>query len=237
MRSLLVSLAVALLGAAITACDHAGRGATAPSRAASTATATAVGPGVAPSMSAYEAPTHLRGLRGDGDRDSPSWGDGYLSPDDDNDRNLDHQPGDAHEGYRDADDLDSLTVGHPANAAETKTIEDLVRRYYAVAAAGNGAKACSMMARGLAKAAPRDYGKFGAPYLHGVNTCAQVTSLQFEHSRSQITPAVQFTAVHVENESRAYALFGSRTTPASYIAVVREDGSWKIGALIGGPLP
>lgn len=232
-----MSLAVALLGAGIAACGHAGRGAVSPSRAASAASASAVAPSTTPGMSAYEAPTRLRGLKGDGDHDSPSWADGYHSPDDDNDGSIDHQPGDEHEGYRDSDDLDSLRVGHPANAAETKAIEGLVRRYYAVAATGDGAKACSMMARGFARAAPVDYGKFGASYLHGAKTCARVALLQFEHSRDQITAAVQFTAVHMENENRAYALFGSRTTPASYIAVVREDGSWKIGALIGGPLP
>ena len=189
-------------------------------------------------MSGYEPPTHVRGLKGDGDRDTSNWDDGYRTPDNDEDPALDrHQPSDTHEGYRDADDLDSLRVGIPMSPAATKAIEALVRRYYAVAKRGDGAKACSMMDRSFANAVPVDYGKLGALYLRAGKTCAQVASLQFKHSRLQIATAIFFTAVHLENADRAYALFGARAAPASFIAVVREGRVWKIGALLGQPMP
>jgi hypothetical protein len=250
MKVLPTLLAVALLTVALVGCGGSGKGSPSTSRAASTGTASASGAsstgasqgtatsGVGVPMSAYEPPTHLPGLKGDGDRDVRSWDDGYRSPDNDEDPALDHQPSDANEGYRDADDLDSLSVGHPASAADTKAIEALVKRYYAVAVTGNGAKACSMMARGFARGVPVDYGKFGPPYLHGLKTCAAIVSLQFKHFRSRITSAIRFTAVHQDNNAdRAYALFGSRTTPAGFIDVNRENGVWKIGALLGGPMP
>jgi hypothetical protein len=188
-------------------------------------------------MSAYETPTRLKGLKGDGDHDESRWDDGYRTPDNDEDPGLDHQPSDTNEGYRDADDLDSLSVGHPASASDTKAIEALVRRYYAVAATGNGTKACAMMDRGFAAAVPVDYGKFGPSYLHAGKTCAQIVALQFAHLRFLISTAIEFTAVHQESANRAYAIFGSRTTPAAYIGVDRENGTWKMGALLGGPEP
>ncbi len=188
-------------------------------------------------MSAYEPPTRLRGLKGDGDRDESSWKDGYRTADNDEDAQLDHRPNDVPEGYRDADDLDTLRVGHPMSPSETKTIEALVRRYYAVAITGNGAKACAMMDRGYAHAVPVDYGRFGPPYLHGAKTCAAALTLEFKDLRSQITTAIEFTAVHQESADRAYALFGSKTTPASFLGVDRENGVWKIGGLLGTPMP
>lgn len=189
-------------------------------------------------MSGYEPPTKLHFLKGDGDADARSWEDGHGTPDNDEDPGLDRRPGsDAGEGYRDADDLDSLRVGVPASPADMRAIEAVVKRYYAVAATGDGAKACAMMARAFAKSVPVDYGKYGPPYLHGGKTCASIAARQFHRARDQITPAIYITAVHLEHPDRAYALFGSRTTPASFIAVVREGSTWKIGALMGRPQP
>lgn len=239
-----------LLASALVSCGGASKHtASAVSRAPSGAFARSTGtssssltgngarPFVGRPMSAYEPPTRLRGLQGDGDHDESSWDDGYRAPDNDEDPGLDHQPSDSPEGYRDADDLDSLSVGHPASAADTEAIEAVVRRYYAVAATGNGARACAMMGRSFAEAVPIDYGKFGKSFLHAGKTCAQIADLQFEHSRSQITASIQITVVHQTSPTRAYALFGSSTTPASFIAVEREGGAWKVAALLGRPEP
>jgi hypothetical protein len=248
MRAMLSSVALVLLLGAGVGCGGSTHDTPTSSRAvastgASTETSSkyngplTVQPGKRLPMSGYEPPTHVRGLKGDGDQDSSMWDDGYRAPDNDEDPALDHRPSDANEGYRDADDLDSLRVGIPMNAADTKAIEALVRRYYAVAMRGEGAKACSMMTRSFANSVPLDYGKFGAAYLHAGKTCAQIASLQFRHSHSQIPKTLFFTAVHLENASRAYALFGSRTAPAGFIAIDREAGVWKIGALLGRSMP
>lgn len=246
MRALLGTLALLLSGCgALTACGSSGeRPVPTPARA-SRATSTyngpsTVDPGKALPMSGYEPPTKLRFLKGDEDRDSGMWDDGYRKPDNDEDSRLDHTHSDirdANEGYRDADDLDSLRVGVPASLADAKTIAGVVKRYYAVAVTGNGAKACTMMARSFVRSVPLDYGKFGAPYLHGGKTCADIASREFAHSHRTITAAVYITAVHLEHPDRAYALFGSRTGPASFITVVREGGVWKIGALLGRAMP
>lgn len=48
-------------------------------------------------------------------------------------------------GPIDGDDYAILDFGHPADAAEKGKIAALVRRYYEVAVAEDGAKACSML--------------------------------------------------------------------------------------------
>jgi hypothetical protein len=237
------SLAVAIALAVAAGCGDSGKKpASTSQRRVSTAASTVeppatVDPGKALPMSGYEPPTKLHFLRGDGDRDVASDADGYKTLDNDEDPRLDGSRGDTREGYRDADDLDSLRVGVPASRADAKAIIAAVKRYYAVAVTGNGAKACSLMARAFVRSVVVDYGEFGPSYLHGAKSCTAIAERQFRHARNQLTAAVHVTAVHLEHPDRAYALFGSRTTPASFIAVVREGGAWKVGALMGRPVP
>lgn len=242
-KALLAALVGWALLAGLVACGGARKGSSvssatdmrAASHAASSSPSTLTQyPGQRRPMSAYEPPTHLP-LKGDSDHDARTWDDGYRTPDNDEDPGLDHQPSDAREGYRDADDLDSLRVGIPESPANTRAIEALVRRYYAVAASGDGAKACAMMDRGFAESAPVAYGRFGPPYLRGGKTCAQIAMLEFKHDHSLISTKLVFTAVHEESPNRAYALFGSTTSPASFIGADRENGVWKIGSLLGRP--
>jgi hypothetical protein len=245
MRLLLAPLGLVLSIACLAACGSSGKNTSSRQHSASRAASAipapwTVDPGKALPMSGYEPPTQLRFLKGDGDRDTSMWEDGHRTPDNDEDARLDHMrndPSDVREGYRDADDRDSLTVGVPASPAAAKTIAAVVKRYYAVAVTGNGAKACSMMARSFARSVVVDYGKFGAPYLHGAKSCAEIASREFAHSRRMITAAIYITAVHLEHPDRAYALFGSRTAPAGFIAVVREGGMWKVDALLGRVMP
>jgi hypothetical protein len=240
-KTLLTIIAVPLLAAGLVACGGSSRGATSASHPAVAVATNPSDSGTvrakALPMSAYEPPTKVRGLMGDGDRDAPGDADGYRTPDDDEDSNLDGQPKDENEGYRDSDDLDSLRVGHPASAADRKAVEAIVKRYYAVAVTGDGASACSLMDRAFAKSVPIDYGQFGAPYLHGGKTCAEIATREFKHSRKLLASAIYITAVHLEHPDRAYALFGSRTAPAGFIAVQREGRSWKIASLVGRPQP
>jgi hypothetical protein len=232
MKALLVSLVAVLLGLGIAACGGAGRGTGSTPHASSSVAASRGAPG----SRVYEAAPH-HGLKNDGDVDPVGDADRDNSADNDHDPWLDYQYGNESDRYHDRDDMDRLNVGYVGSVADAKAITALVKRYYAVAVAGDGAEACAMMPPGFVKAVPLDYGKLGPSYLHGGKTCAAVVSLQFEHSRKQLTPAIQVTGVHFEHSDRAYAMFGSKTTPASFIAVVREGASWRIGALIGGPLP
>lgn len=67
-------------------------------------------------------------------------------------------------------------------------------------------------------------------------SCQTVVSLLFRHFHKRLNGRVQVTGVRI-NGNEAYAFVGSTTKPASFIIVKREGGDWKIGTLLGGPLP
>jgi hypothetical protein len=178
-----------------------------------------------------------RALRGDEDHDLIGDSDQDNNADNDHDPSADYKTNTEAGDYHDEDDGDLAVYGHTAGKADTRTITALVKRYYVAAAAGDGAAACSMIGSTLAETIPEDYGREPGPsYLRGGKTCQAVASLLFKHLHSQTTGAVQVTNVLVTG-SHALALFGSRTMPASDIALKRERGVWKIDGLIGGPLP
>jgi hypothetical protein len=174
-------------------------------------------------------------LANDGDNEQPGDEDSDNSFDVDNDGYADHQPIPNNSVYHDADDRAALAFGKAASARDRQAVVALVESYYAVAAADDGRRACSMIDAALAQAAPSDYGKFGPAYLHGGKTCAAVLTLLFRHEHRRLPPAIQVTGVRVGGGG-GFALFGSKTTPASEISVKRQGGSWKVGALIGFPL-
>jgi hypothetical protein len=86
-------------------------------------------------------------------------------------------------GPIDADDYAVLDFGHPASAAERGNILALVRRYYEVAVAENGPKACSMLYPSAAKEVVEEDGRL--PGLTG-NTCAVVIAKLFKQRHRQI---------------------------------------------------
>jgi ketosteroid isomerase-like protein len=139
-------------------------------------------------------------------------------------------------GYRDADDGTSFSYAHTANAADEQTIAATVKRYYAIAAAGDGQRACSMLMPSLVRAVPLDYGRLGPPYLRGAKTCRTVLALLFRHLHSGLSAPIAVTGVLVDGD-HAYALLGSAKTPAGYITLQREHGAWKIAVLLGGGMP
>lgn len=127
------------------------------------------------------------------------------------------------------------TYGHVAGATDRQAVTTLVKRYYATAVAGDGAKACTMIYSTLEEAVPNDYGKPpGRPELKG-KTCAVVLSKLFRDRREQPTTdltTIQVTGVRVDGD-RGFALLRSRTMPAGEIGVERETGEWKIDSLLG----
>jgi hypothetical protein len=183
---------------------------------------------------------------------SPYLNDGDAEKKDDRDADNatpSHEDGDAdsveeYEGsngndrYHDGDDAAVVAGGHPLGANDAQAIAAVVKRYYAAAAAGDGAVACTMIAAPLRHAIPEDYGheSVGPLYLRAGRTCPQVMSLLFKHFRRGLRSAVAVTGTSaLGGETRA--LLGSKTMPASVIAVTREGGSWKIDNLLGAPLP
>jgi hypothetical protein len=101
-------------------------------------------------------------------------------------------------GPIDADDYAVLDFGHPASATERRKILALVRRYYAVAVAEDGPKACSMLYPSAAKEVVEEDGRL--PGLTG-STCAVVISKLFKQRHRQIVADLHsFKAVRVRIE-------------------------------------
>jgi hypothetical protein len=139
-------------------------------------------------------------------------------------------------GYRDTDDSRVLLYGHAASPTERARITSIVKRYYAVAASGDGRTACSMLPPSLVRALPQDYGERGLPYLRGAKTCQAVMERLFAHSHSELSAPVAVTGVLV-NHNYAYTLLGSPKMRASYITLHRERGVWTINTLLGNGMP
>jgi hypothetical protein len=152
---------------------------------------------------------------GDGDKDAPSSaGDGF-----------------------DGDDASVRDYGHAAGAADARAITALVTRYYAAAAAGDGASACALTYALVAESLPEEYGQPPGPlYLRGASTCKAVLTIVFEHFHAQLSEPVAVTAVRVDGQ-RGEALLGFRALPAGVIEVRREHGAWKIDRLLALALP
>jgi hypothetical protein len=173
----------------------------------------------------------------DGDNDIIGDADQDNNRDNDNDNPEDHKPND-NDLYHDSDDESVVAFGHEADAADKHAITAIVKRYYAVGAAGDGTMACSMLSPGLARAVPEDYGRnsAGPAYLRAGTNCPGVMDLLFRRLHAQLVAAVAVTSVRVSHDE-GFALLGSQSVSAGDIAVLRQDGVWKIDAVLGGALP
>jgi hypothetical protein len=159
----------------------------------------------------------------------------YLRGDDDADET----------NHKDEDDYSTRNYGHAASAGDKRTIVALVKRYYAVAAADDGARACVLIYSSLAKgsnlgeAAEVAYPPApGVPPLRG-RSCAQIMSLLFKEDHQQLAAdvaTIEVTSVRVKGRY-GLALLGFRTSPERQIPVRRERGVWKIDTLLDEELP
>jgi hypothetical protein len=175
-------------------------------------------------------------LKGDEDDDDTAAGETPGNSSHDNDADFDNDYKKESKGYRDSDDSSVVAYGHATNPADWRAIAALVKRYYAAAAADDGATGCSLIYSTFAKAVPEDYGQGAGPAYSRGTTCPVVMSKTFEHFHSQLAGPVIVTSVRVSGlEGRA--LLGSHTMVARYIRVKREHGTWKINQLIGESLP
>lgn len=228
--------AIALVGFAAAGCGSAGGGKGAVPQASKPTSTGSAGALAAATPSAAPAVGHFRGDEDDDENESKTLGTN-LHGDDDNDTDNDLLDN-AKYGYYDRDDASTRTYGHAAGTADRRAITALVGRYYAAAAAGDGATACSLIYSTFARAIPEDYGhnSAGPAYLRAAKTCPAIMSLLFKHFHGQLAGAFRVTGVRV-GDARAFALTGSATGPASLVEVRREQGAWKIDTLLGNPLP
>jgi hypothetical protein len=143
-------------------------------------------------------------------------------------------------GTYDKDDSVVLRYGHAAGASDRQAVAAVVKRYYAAAAAGDGAKGCSLIYSIFAETIPEDYGRppAGPPALRG-KTCAAVMSKVFKQSQPQLAAdyaTLKVTGVRLEG-NRGWALLSFKAMPARSILVHSERGAWKIYALLDTGLP
>ena len=225
----IAGLALAAISATMAACGGTRSPNSAPAGAASSVPESAA-------TTPTHAPATAHEFLNDGDNDTYGDADNDNNHDNDHDNFEDHKPNENGK-YHDGDDEGIVDFGHPASASLKRTLAALVKRYYALALAGDGQHACAMLIPGLARAVPEDYGhrSAGPAYLRAATSCPAVLTLLFKHVHAQLDARSVITGVRV-SEDYAQVLLGSRTAPASSIALQREDGVWWVDEISASPL-
>jgi hypothetical protein len=128
-----------------------------------------------------------------------------------------------------------LDFGKAANPVDRQAVRTLVKRYYAAAAAENGAMACSLIFTPVAESVAEDYGRApGPPYLRGSKTCDAVMSRLFAYLHRQMVvdnATLQVTRVRLKSKG-GYAVLRFGATPEREITIVRDNGVWKVSSLV-----
>jgi hypothetical protein len=212
MKSRVALLVLVLFSVGATACGGVSKRTSSASQVSSNAATT----GSVPATTASTTPTESEfPLDDDQDNDNPS------------------------KSQYDADDDPVLYLGHAASAADRQGIAHLVKRYYGVAAAGDGAAACSLIYSSLAESVPEDYGQSpGPPSLRG-KTCAVVVSkLLKQHRQSLVADRASLTVTRVRvSGSSGLALLRFGTKTERRVLVCREGGVWRMDVLLDIGVP
>jgi len=154
---------------------------------------------------------------------------GYLQGDGDNETD---------DGIRSNDDAPFLDAfGKEARPGDRRTIVELVKRYYTAAAAGDGARACDLLAPSVATGLSARQSSSGQAVA---NTCAAVVSRLFESQHQRLQTDDVGTMVVVDARVKGnlgVAVLGFKTKPLSEILVKREAGAWKLDGLFDSVMP
>jgi hypothetical protein len=229
IKRLLPLVAIPLAIASITACGSQGT-----SSAVSTSTKSAPeGGAVSGAMPA------VRKAFGDYDKDDYGPGDDADNDDSNARKDRDNDSDNPTNSYFDGDDSSVLGFGHAASSTEARAITDLVRSYYAAAAARDGKTACALLYLPLAESVAEDLGQSsGPPYLRG-NSCSIVMSKVFTLNNKQLSAyaaRLKVSTVRIK-KNNGQAVLSFKTLPGRVLALEREHGTWKIGALVDSELP
>ncbi len=199
MRRALLPIATALLSVGMLAC---GSSETTSSSTQRTASSTASAP---PSV--------------------PASADGYSENDADND--FDDKT--TYHGSPPNDDQEVFaSYGPKASSAVAHAVASLVKRYYAVSAAGNAVDACSLLSASVAGALASEGGS-GSSCAAGM---AQVLSRERQLLLADEVATMKIVEVHAKG-TIGLAVLRFKRSPESNIVVEREGSAWKINALFG----
>jgi len=124
--------------------------------------------------------------------------------------------------------------GRPASAADRRAIVSLIKRYYALAAGGDGAKACSMLDVVLAETYVEEHHVGRGPRSLQGDTCAQALSKLFEQRHRELVEDVaSYHISYVEvRGNNAMALAPFLVTREMQLLLHRERGVWKMNVLL-----
>jgi hypothetical protein len=138
------------------------------------------------------------------------------------------------------DNDNNHVYGHVASTAEARIAAELVQRYYAAAAAGDGPAACSLIYSVFAESIPEDYDQLSGTPAGAANSCAVVMSNFFEHRRRELRAAqatLKVAAVRVRGHHASVLLSFGGNAPKYYLGLHWERGTWKIGGLLATEQP
>jgi hypothetical protein len=135
--------------------------------------------------------------------------------------------------HRSGGDESIQKFGREAPPSDKSAVAVAVKAYYAAVAADDGGASCALLSAGLQQSIVQSLGR--APTLRHKG-CAGILTLFFGRRRgASISPAVTVIGVRLKGD-HGFALISTRTAPTGEIPVVRENGEWKIGALIGSSI-
>jgi hypothetical protein len=164
---------------------------------------------------------------------APTTRAGYSLRDGDRDTDDKHPPVDF---GNDDKPLLGTYRGRPSPAT-ARAVAGLVKRYYAASAAGEGARACALLASGLAAGVAAQYGRGGRSRGEGCATSMTgLLGAQRETLLGEDVATMRVSAVHLDGDF-ALAVLLFKTAPESNILLEREGRAWRIGELFGNYMP
>lgn len=139
----------------------------------------------------------------------------------------------------DADENGVVGFGSAADPQDATAVSALLRRYYSIAARGDGAIGCSLIYSVLAEAIVEDYGtSLGSRALKG-DTCAVVMSKLFKQEHKELAKKAKTLRVNSVRVSgrRGIAILTFDGSTDRYISVQHERNRWKLDALLDVKFP
>jgi hypothetical protein len=140
----------------------------------------------------------------------------------------------------DVDDRGVVDSGHVPDAASVRAIVALVKRYFAVAAAGNGVQGCALVYGYLlvSETIAEEYRLGSSPTLNG-RTCATYLSRIFKrhHRNFAARAAARVGSVRTVKNDGAAMLRLKGPGPEHHELVRRVHGVWRIASVFDVGMP
>ncbi len=151
----------------------------------------------------------------------------------------DHDVNSLGQGPYDTDNDANPTYGPPASANELQAMTELLHRYYAAAAAGDGRRACAILDPLVGEALLEEHHPGKGPRALRGPSCAQIAAKAFAlHHRELVEDAATLKVGWAQTKAaRAYVLVHFTPTRELLVFLHRSKGIWQMDTLLdSGPL-